>query len=88
MMQAKTEALQWNFNEDGVVTVSVPSIKEIDSRTKIYARWRSGPVQWNTDPLEALKELAILQRSTHYPKVIVEPDPNHLGTTYTVRRKK
>jgi hypothetical protein len=86
MMQAKIGPLHWNFDEDGVVTVTVPSIKEIDSRTKLYARWCSGPVQWSTDPLEALKELAILQRS--YPRVIVEPDPNHLGVTYTVRRKK
>lgn len=76
----------WQFKDDTEITVVVPSSKELNEHGPQHAKWRTGQMEWGMDVLQTLKELASIKRN--YPQMQVAPDPNQLGTTYTVRRKK
>lgn len=76
----------WQFKDDTEITVVVPSSKDLENHGPGHAMWRTGQLEWGMDVLLTFRELAMIKRA--YPQMVVSPDPNQLGTTYTIRRKK
>lgn len=81
----KMENPRWQFKDNTEITIVVPSSQDLEGHGPQKAHWCTGQLEWDMGVIETLRELASIKRG--YSQMVVSPDPNQLGTTYTIRRK-